>query len=102
MAHVLVGALRGTRRKLRDVRSDCLRELAQFAADNGATRIAVESCSQGKQELAVLVGMLAAKSAEDRVRVVIDKPTSHELLWQQTLWHGPTAPAAREMPSAPW
>ena len=85
MAHVFVGALRGTRRKLRDVRSDCLRELAQFAADNGATRIVVESCSQDKQDLAVLVGALAAKSAENRVRVVIDKPTSHELLWAADL-----------------
>lgn len=84
-AHIFVGALRGTRRTQRQVRTQCLEALGAYAADNGVTRILVESCSQDKQDHAAVVGALAARAATDRVRVMIDRPTSHELLWAADL-----------------
>lgn len=84
-AHIFVGTLRGTRRTHRQVRTQCLEALARYAADNGARRILIESCSQDKQDHAAVVGTLATKAATDRVRVMIDQPTSHELLWAADL-----------------
>ncbi len=86
-AHIFVGNLRGTKpkRTQREVRTECLQALGSYAADNGATRILVESCSQDQQDRAAVVGALAAKGANQRVRVMIDQPTSHELLWAADL-----------------
>lgn len=84
-AHIFVGSLRGTRRTQREVRTQCLTALGTYAADNGVTRILLESCSQDKQDRAAVVGALAAKAATDRVQVMIDRPTSHELLWAADL-----------------
>ncbi|PQM44207.1 hypothetical protein C1Y40_05634 [Mycobacterium talmoniae] len=55
-AHIFVGRMQGTRRTEREVRSQCLDALACCAADAGATRILVESCSQDKQDKAALTG----------------------------------------------
>jgi hypothetical protein len=84
-AHVFVGAMQGTRRTERNVRSRCLDTLACYAAEAGATRILVESCSQDKQDRAAMTDALARIGALDRVRVAIDAPTSHELLWAADL-----------------
>ena len=87
-AHVFVGGLRGTKpkRTQREVRSECLQALGLYAADRGGvTRILVESCSQDKQDHAAVVGALAAKGVSEQVRVIIDQPTAHELLWAADL-----------------
>ncbi|MCV7316201.1 hypothetical protein H7J77_11700 [Mycolicibacillus parakoreensis] len=84
-AHIFVGQLRGTRRTQREARTQCLEALACYAADNGVSRILIESCSQDKQDRTAVVGALAAKAATARVRVTIDRPTSHELLWAADL-----------------
>ncbi len=86
-AHVFVGSLRGAnpKRPQREVRTECLQALGAYAADNGVTRILVESCSQDKQDHAAVVGALAAKGASERVQVMIDQPTAHELLWAADL-----------------
>lgn len=83
-AHIFVGALTG-RSSDRAVRTRCLEPLARLAAGAGATRILVESCSQDKQDHAVLTGELARLGALGRVRVAIDRPTAHELLWAADL-----------------
>lgn len=97
-AHIFTGHLRGTSRTQREVRTECLHALATYAADNAATRILVESCSQDKQDRDALIGALAAKGASDRVRVMLDKPTAHELLWAADLvaWAYGVGGAARE------
>ncbi|MGV0994280.1 MAG: hypothetical protein ACOYB7_18745 [Mycobacterium sp.] len=59
--------------------------LGDYAADHGVTRVLIESCSQDKQDRAAVVGVLATRSAADRVRVVLDRPTAHELLWAADL-----------------
>lgn len=84
-AHIFIGSLRGTRTTQRQARSECLEALGFYAAGNGVTRIVVESCSQDKQDHAAVTGALAAKGALDRVRVAIDVPTAHELLWAADL-----------------
>jgi hypothetical protein len=84
-AHIFVCSLRDAQRSQRRVRTQCLQALAGFAADSGVRRILVESCSQDKQDHAALTGVLAAKGVLDRVRVDVDKPTSHELLWAADL-----------------
>lgn len=84
-AHIFAGALRGTQRTQRQVRTECLQALGAYAADNGARRILVESCSQDHQDHQALVGALAAKGAHQRVRVGIDRATAHELLWAADL-----------------
>jgi hypothetical protein len=84
-AHIFVGALRGTQRTQREVRTECLEALGTYAADNDVTRILVESCSQDRQDREAIIGALAAKGAHDRVRVMIDRPTSNELLWAADL-----------------
>jgi hypothetical protein len=84
-AHIFVGRVTGTGRSDRVVRTRCLEPLARFAADAGATRILVESCSQDKQDHAALTGELARIGALQRVRVAIDRPTAHELLWAADL-----------------
>jgi hypothetical protein len=84
-AHIFVGALRGTQRTQRQVRTECLQALGGYAADNAVTRILVESCSQDRQDREAVIGALAAKGAHDRVQVAIDRPTSHELLWAADL-----------------
>lgn len=84
-AHIYVGALAGTGLSEREVRTRCLQALAQHAAEMGATRILVESCSQDKQDHTALTGALADVGALGRVRADIDRPTSHELLWAADL-----------------
>ncbi len=84
-AHIFIESLRGTRSTQRQVRTNCLEALGLYAAENSVTRIVVESCSQDKQDHAALTGALAAKGALDRVRVSIDTPTAHELLWAADL-----------------
>ena len=59
-AHIFTGHLRGTSRTQREVRTECLHALATYAADNAATRILVESCSQDKQDRDALIGALGA------------------------------------------
>lgn len=84
-AHIFVGALRGTQCSQRQARNRCLAALGAFAAEHGVTRILIESCSQDKQDLAAVVGALVAKSAAERVRVAVDRPTAHEMLWAADL-----------------
>lgn len=84
-AHIFIGSLRGTRTTQRQVRTDCLEALGLYAAENSVTRIVLESCSQDKQDHAAVTGALAAKGALDRIRVSIDVPTAHELLWAADL-----------------
>jgi hypothetical protein len=84
-AHIFVGPLRGVRRSQRHARTECLQALASFAADSGARRILVESCAQDRQDRAALTDVLAARGALDRIRVDVDRPTSHELLWAADL-----------------
>jgi hypothetical protein len=84
-AHIFVGSLRGVRRSQRRVRTECLQALAGFAADSGARRILVESCAQDRQDRAALTDVLAARGVLDRIRVDVDTPTSHELLWAADL-----------------
>ncbi len=76
-----LAALRGTQRTQRQVRTECLQALGASAADNAVRRILVESCSQDRQDREAIIGALVAKGAHHRVRVTIDRPTSHELLW---------------------
>lgn len=84
-AHVFVATRRGTQYSQRRARTRCLEELGNYAADHGVTRVLIESCSQDKQDRAAVVGALATKSAADRVRVVLDRPSAHELLWAADL-----------------
>lgn len=78
-AHLFKAAIGG--RPDRAVRDDLLREAATLAAGIGAQRIVVESCSQDKQDFVVITGALVAIGALDRVRVAIERPRHHELLW---------------------
>ena len=84
-AHIFIGGRPSRRHTQREIRTECLEALANYAAENDGTRILVESCSQDKQDRAALTGVLAAKGALSRVRVDVDKPTSHELLWAADL-----------------
>ncbi len=84
-AHVFVAARRGTQYSQRRARTRCLEALGNYAADHGVTRVLIESCSQDKQDRTAVVGALATKSAADRVRVALDSPTAHELLWAADL-----------------
>jgi hypothetical protein len=83
-AHVFIASMQGVASE-RHIRTRCLDALACYAADVGATRILVESCSQDKQDKAALTDTLARLGALNRIRVAVDKPTSHELLWAADL-----------------
>ena len=93
-AHLWIAAIGG--RSERSVREDCLRELALGVAALGATRILVESCGQDKQDRATLTGALAGIGALETVRVDIDVPTAHELLWAADLVAWAYAAGGRE------
>ncbi|MGW0040067.1 hypothetical protein [Gordonia sp. NPDC003376] len=84
-AHIFVGALSGARLSERTVRTCCLQALARHAAQAGATRILVESCSQDAQDHAAMTGALAEVDALDQVRADVDRPNAHELLWAADL-----------------
>lgn len=93
-AHIWVATIGG--RSERSVREDCLRELAIGVTALGARRILVESCSQDKQDRAVLTDALAGIGALDKVRVDIDVPAAHELLWAADLVAWAYAAGGRE------
>jgi hypothetical protein len=84
-AHIFVGGRPSRTRSQRDIRTFCLEALASYAAANDGTRILVESCSQDKQDRDALTSVLAGEGALGRVRVDVDTPTSHELLWAADL-----------------
>jgi len=84
-AHIFKAGLRGTGRTQREVRTECLHALGAYAAESGVTRILVESCSQDEQDRTAVIGALAAQGASERVRVMVDRPTAHELLWAADL-----------------
>jgi hypothetical protein len=82
-AHIFITPIAG--RRERDVRDDCLAELAKVSAALGANRILVESCSQDRQDFQILTGSLSAIGALQRVRIAVDVPTSNEMLWAADL-----------------
>jgi len=93
-AHLFAAKLAG--RPERAVRDACLRQLATDVAALGATRILVESCSQDNQDKRILTGTLARMDVLHRVRVDIDGPTAHELLWAADLVAWAYAAGGRE------